>query len=217
MVQRLPMKTRGCHPLSVAIKMISFSLVLLISLSSKSYAMGFSDFLQAGAAFITHVAVHESGHHVVAEMVEGKDAQLAFFQKKDDNFFIGLSSVSEIKSESILPFRAAGLVASNHLYNVSLSAYRTAPSTYNKALLLFSGTDFLWYSVWSFYIQKTDDPSYDPVGLAQETGFSRDVVVGAALLQTAINFYRASSGDDTVVPYMTLDKESMGFGLRVSF
>jgi len=190
---------------------------LLLSLGSKSDAMGLGDFLQGGAAFLTHVAVHESGHHVVAEMVEGQDVKIEFFQKKGNDFFIGLASARGIKTESILPFRVAGLVASSHLYNVSLSAYRSAPSTYNKALLFFSGSDFLWYSIWSFYIQKTDDPSYDPVGLAQETGFSQDAIVGAALLQTAINFYRASSGDDTVVPYMTLNDESLGFGVSVLF
>ncbi len=217
MLQIQGAKKRNRHPILITIKITIFSLALLLSLSSKPHAMGFGDFLQGSAAFLTQVAVHESGHHVVAEMVEGKDVKLEFFQKKDDDFFIGLSSAREIKSESLLPFRAAGLVASSHLYNVSLSAYRAEPSTYNKALLFFSGTDFLWYSVWAFYIQKTDDPSYDPVGLSQETGFSQSAILGAALLQTAVNFYRASSGNDTVVPYMTLDDESLGFGMTVSF
>ncbi len=213
MLQMPSVKTKDRH----LVKIVFFSLVIFLSFSSKPYAMGFGDFLQGGAAFLTHVVVHESGHHVIAEMVEGKDVKMAFFQKKDNNFFLGLASAREIKPESILPFRAAGVVASSHLYNVSLSSYRAAPSTYNKALLFLSGTDFLWYSVWSFYIQKSDDPSYDPVGISQETGFSRDAIVGAALLQTAINFYRASSGNDAVVPYMTLDEERMGFGVTVSF
>ena len=176
-----------------------------------------SDILQGSGAFLTHLMIHESGHYVMAHMGGSQDVRLEMFKNQGGNFFVGLSSAEGIDPESVLPFRTAGVAASNHLFNVALSSYRAYPTTFNKALLFFSGTDFLWYSVWSFYIQGTDDPSHDPVGIAQETGLSPHAVAGIALLQAAVNAYRVSSGDDTVVPYLSLDRRWTKFGVQFRF
>ncbi|MFQ5598257.1 MAG: hypothetical protein ACE5GK_09430 [Nitrospiria bacterium] len=193
------------------------ALLLGFGLNAKTHAMGFGDLLQGSAAFLTHMVTHETGHHLVANMVDGEDVRMDFFKSQGGNFFLGLSSARGIAPESILPFRAAGVVASNHLFNMALVNYRRTATTYNKALLFFSGTDFLWYSVWSFYIKGSNNPSYDPVGIAQETGLSHHAITGAAFLHTAINFYRAYSGNDTLVPYFTLDDERANFGVSVHF
>lgn len=199
------------------IKMIGFSSLALLLMVSQSWAMGISDFFQAGSAYLTHVVAHETGHNAMAHMAGGRDVQMDFFQKKDGSFFAGVSSVGEIERKSVLPFRAAGVVASNYTFDLALSSYRTQPSTYNKALLFFSGTDFLWYSVWSFYIKGSNDPGYDPVGISQETGLSTETIVSVALFQTALNAFRVYSGHDRYVPYIAVNDERMDVGVRVHF
>ena len=34
-------------------------------------------------------------------------------------------------------------------FEVTLESYRHKPTTFNRALMLFLGTDFLWYSLYS--------------------------------------------------------------------
>lgn len=196
---------------------VGWALFMVTTFAPRSWAVDLSDILQGGGAFLTHLMVHETGHHVMAYMGGGQDVHLDFFKKQGGNFFVGAVSATGINQESVLPFRAAGVAASNHLFNLSLSRYRLEPTTYNTALLFFSGTDFLWYSVWSFYIKGSKDPSYDPVGISQETGLSPHAVVGMALVQTAINAYRVYSEDDTIVPYFSLDQEWAKIGVQVTF
>ncbi len=199
------------------IKMLVLSALLLLLMVSQSRAMGISDFFKVGSAYLTHIVVHETGHNAMADMAGGRGVKMDFFQQKNGSFFAGVSSVGEIDRESVLPFRAAGLVASNYTFDVALSGYRAQPSTYNKALLFFSGTDFLWYSVWSFYIKGSNDPGYDPVGISQETGLSNEAIVSVALFQTALNVFRIYSGHDSYVPYIAVDNERMNVGVRVQF
>ncbi len=200
-----------------AFKISGFTFLITLLVTSSTWAMGLSDVFQTGAAYLSHVAAHEMGHSAMGHMAGGENVQTNFFQTQGGNFFVGVSSADTLDSEAVLPFRAAGIAASNHTYNFALSNYRAQPTTYNKALLFFSGTDFLWYSVWSFYIKGSDDPSYDPVGISQETGLSSETVMSVALLQTALNAFRAYSGDDTYEPFVSVADERMGFGIRVRF
>ncbi len=195
---------------------LSLGLILVLC-SSPGFAMEFSDVFQTGAAYLTHVAAHETGHNAMGHMAGGQNVRTDFFQTQSGSFFVGVSSADALKQESVLPFRAAGVVASNHTFNFALTRYRLQPTTYNKALLLFSGTDFLWYSVWSFYIKDSQDPGYDPVGISQETGLSSEAVLGIALFQTAVNAFRAFSGDDTYIPYVSVDEGRMNAGIRIRF
>lgn len=200
-----------------SIKTFVFSGLMVLLVVSPSWASGIADFFQAGGAYLTHIVAHEAGHNAMANMAGGQNVQMNFFQQKNGSFFAGVSSVEEIDRESVLPFRAAGLVASNYTFDVALSGYRAQPSTYNKALLFFSGTDFLWYSVWSFYIKGSNDPGYDPVGISQETGLSAETIVSVALFQTALNAFRIYSGDDSYVPYIAVNRTRMDIGVRVRF
>ncbi len=199
-------------------KMLVFLLLSFFYFTpSHTCAAEFSDLIQTGAAFLSHVAAHETGHNAMGHMAGAQDVKTSFFQTQGGSFFVGVSSAGALEQESVLPFRAAGVVASNHTFNFALSSYRAQPTTYNKALLFFSGTDFLWYSVWSFYIKGSDDPTYDPVGISQETGLSSEAVLSIALLQTAVNAFRAVTGDDTYIPYVSVDEGKMRAGVRIHF
>lgn len=153
----------------------------------------------------------------MAQQAGAEDARIDFFEHQGNNLFLGLSTVKKIDEASLVPYRLGGEAAANHLFDASLSNYRNRPTTYNKALLFFSGVDFLWYSFWTLYIQDKQDPSYDPVGISQETGLPSHTILGMAALQTALNTYRVSSGSDRLLPYLGLDRTRAEIGVRIQF
>lgn len=175
-----------------------------------------SGIAQIGMAFMTNLAVHESGHAAAASYVGADGISLNFFTKKGGKFFLGLSNVENIDKKSRLPYSLGGEVGANLTFEYALQRYRGEPTLYNKSLIFFSGTDFLWYSIYAFYL--TDgDPSYDPIIISEETGLSKNIIFSVALAQTMINAYRVYSGQDRVVPYLSLDKYSAIFNLRFTF
>jgi hypothetical protein len=181
------------------------------------YATDLGAFFQVGAAFISHMAVHESGHYIMAHMGGAKEVQLNFFTIKGGNFYLGLSTARGLGRESSLPYKIAGEAASSYHFEVALRSYRAYPNTYNRARLFFSGTDFLWYSLYAFYLTPNRNPNYDPVGISQETGLSAEAVLGLAAFQTALNAYRVYSGNDALVPYFALDKRWAEFGVQMRY
>ena len=176
-----------------------------------------SDLLSIGGAFLSHLGVHESGHYITARMGGAEEVNLEFFSQKPDGFFLGLSTAKGMDPESTLSYKLAGEAASSYLFEISLTQYRYRPTAYNQSLLFFSGTDFLWYSLWSFYIHPTDSPAFDPVGISQETGISKHAIFGVALLQSALNTYRVHSGSDVLLPYILLDQRYAELGVQITF
>lgn len=175
-----------------------------------------SNLLQMGTAFLTNLAVHEFGHEVVANYVDAEGSELNFFKKSGGDFFLGTSHVDEIDSRSILPYTMGGEFFADLTFEHALKSYRNSPNTYNKSLLLTSGTDFLWYCFYAFYIAD-DNPSYDPIAISSETGISRDMLFSVALAKTMINAYRIYSGHDAVVPYFKVDRYSASINIMFPF
>ncbi len=175
-----------------------------------------SDFASVGLAFLTNLVVHETGHAAVASYVGANGIDLQFMTKKDDRFFLGLSHVEHIDEKSRLPYSMGGEVAVSYTFEYALSDYRQKPSTYNKALMFFSGTDFLWYSIYAFYLTDGDE-AFDPNAVVDITGLSKGTIFGVALTQSLINAYRIYSGNDNIAPYFTLDKYSAVFNVRFIF
>ncbi len=175
-----------------------------------------SDALQIGAAFLTNLVVHEFGHEIVANNVGAEDSQVNFFKKSGGNFFLGTSTVSSIDQGSILPYAMGGEFFADLSFEHALQGYRNSPNSYNKSLLLISGTDFLWYCFYAFYISN-DNPSYDPITISKETGISRDMLFSVALAKTLANAYRIYSGQDKVVPYFKVDRSSASLNFMIPF
>ncbi len=175
-----------------------------------------SDFASVGLAFLTNLAVHETGHAAVANYVGADGIELHFMKKQGDKFFLGLSYVESIGEYSRLPYSMGGEVAASYTFEYALSDYRQKPTTYNKALMFFSGTDFLWYSIYAFYFTDGDD-AFDPTAITNITGLSKGTIFGVALTQSLINAYRVHSGNDNIAPYFTLDKYSAVFNVRFTF
>ncbi len=167
-------------------------------------------------AYITHIVIHETGHAAIANHVGADGISMEFLTNSGGNFFLGMSNVTSIDEDSILPYSVGGEFAANLTFEYALQDFRREPSLFNKSLLLFSGTDFLMYSLYAFYM--TDgNPSYDPIIISETTGLSKDVVFSAALLQTILNAQRLYSGHDRIIPYITLDRYSAIFNLKLIF
>ncbi len=188
--------------------------------NAPGFAMGlpssFSDVFQIGAAFLTNLTAHEFGHDIVAGHVGAKGRDINFFQKQNGSFFLGTSSVTEIEPESKLSYHMGGEFFADITFEHALKQYRKNPTTYNKSLLLFSGTDFVWYCVYAYYL--TDGHAFhDPVSIQQETGLSKDAIFSVALAKTLVNTYRVYSGNDYVIPYFTVDNDSASLNFAIPF
>lgn len=175
------------------------------------------DPIEIGLAFVTNLAIHESGHVLVAEGVGADKASVKFFGEENGSFFLGLSTATGVPDESLLPYRLGGEIASSYTFEFALQSYRRQPTTYNRALMFFSGTDFFWYTVFAFYLAPYEDQRYDPVGIRESTGFSRGVILAAAATQLATNTWRAVSGSNAVAPSFSFDDESALFNLTFRF
>ena len=101
-------------------------------------------------------------------------------------------------------------------FEVALKSYRHKPTTFNRALMLFLDTDFLWYSLYSLYLTP-GHPGQDPVAIHRETGLSKATITSVAAVSTLLNAHRVLSGRDAVVPSFTFDKYSVMFNIKIPF
>jgi hypothetical protein len=175
-----------------------------------------SEVAQMGAAFFTNLVVHEFGHAIVADYAGARENKVDFFQQHGDTFFLGTSSVSEIDDRSLLSYRIGGEVFADMTFEHALNSYREKPTRYNKSLLMFSGTDFLWYCFYAFYVSDGNE-SFDPIGISEETGMSKNALFSVILAKTAMNAYRVYTGEDRVIPYFTVDKYSAALNVAIPF
>lgn len=174
------------------------------------------DLVQIGRAFFTNLTAHEYGHAIVGNSVGAEGVDVTFFSKEKNNLFLGYTSTKKIDERSYPSFALGGEIGSSMSFEAALQSYRRQPTTYNKALMFFSGTDFLWYSLYTFYVNK-GNPESDPNIIVRETGISKDAILAVAITQTVLNSYRVASGKDRVIHFLTFDKNSIGFRIKVLY
>ena len=176
----------------------------------------FSEVITMGTAFLTNLMAHEFGHAIIGDRVGATGNTVSFFEKQGGQFFLGMSSVKNIKSESKLPYTMGGEFFADLTFEHALKSYRENPTFFNKSLMLSSGADFLWYCFYAFYISEGNS-SFDPITVAKETGLSKDELFSIVLAKTMINTYRIYSGKDRVIPYFTVSSSSAALNLSVPF
>jgi hypothetical protein len=162
------------------------------------------------------MAAHEFGHALVGEHVGASGNTVNFFNKQGGQFFLGMSSVKSIKAESKLPYTMGGEFFADLTFEHALKSYRKKPNFYNTSLLLYSGTDFLWYCIYAFYLSDGHS-GFDPNTISRETGLSEDELFSIVLAKTIINTYRIYSGQDRVIPYFSVNSSSAALNLSVPF
>jgi len=156
-------------------------------------AFDLQDAAAIGAAYTTHLFMHEMGHQVVAEEVGADSPQMSFFTWKGGNFYPGLSTYKNIPDESKLPYAVGGERMTGFTFEYALQSYRRKPTTYNKALMFFSCTDFLAYSL------------------------SKEVLLSLVVAKSFLNAYRVMNQDARVIPMIWIDQESAALLLRIPF
>ncbi|MFQ5455076.1 MAG: hypothetical protein ACE5EA_02590 [Nitrospirota bacterium] len=198
-------------------KKIIFIVFLLFLSPVNVLAIELEDISEIGLAFITNVTIHESGHYIAASGVGAKGNTLTFLTRHNGSFFFGLSTVQSIDKKSKFTYHTAGEIASSYTFEYSLRRFRMSPTTYNRSLLFFSSTDFLWYSLYAFYLSPTQNRNFDPVAIVQETGINKEVIVSIAAIQSILNTYRVVSDKDIIVPYFSFDRYSVFFNIKFLF
>ena len=201
-------------------KKVTASIIVFIILfisSQKVSAAELKDIPLIGLAFLTNLGIHETGHYVIANQAGAEGNTLNFFTKDKNSFFLGLSTVTKIDSKAKPGYHLAGEVASNYTFELALRKYRENNTTYNRALMFFSMTDFLWYTTYAFYVAPYQNGKFDPIGISNTTGIDREKIFLVALAHTSLNALRVYSGEDRVIPYYMLDRHFIGFGIKVPF
>src|SRR3989337_3767950 len=159
--------------------------VLMAAQPVKAFEPEIQEIIQIGTAFVTNLTVHEYGHAIVGSSVGAEGIAVSFMSKQKNNLFLGYTSTRKINDNAYPSFALGGEIGVNMSFEYALHRFRTEPSTYNKALLLFSGTDFLWYSVYAYYFNE-DNQDSDPNILHRETGISKDAILAAAVTQSVL-------------------------------
>lgn len=195
--------------------LVSFSLFALV-LPKPASGFRFKDILSIGAAYTTHLFLHETGHQAVAARVGAKQSEMHFFTNKKGNFYPGLSTYEDIPEESKLPYAVGGEQTAACTFEYALDSYRDEPSTYNKALMFFSCFDFFAYTLLANYV-KTEDDMYDPNLIREETGCSKEMLLSLVTAKTLLNAYRIANPDFKVAPVIWVNDTSAALMLRVPF
>lgn len=206
----------SCPLTSLVIIVFLACLPFLLSPPSASGFEYSSDTAAIGAAFMTHIFLHEVGHQVVAEESGADSPQMHFMSRKNGKFYPGRSTVKSISPKSRLSYAAAGEAMAGHTFEYALHSYHQKPTTYNKALMFFSCTDFLWYTLLANYVHPEND-KYDPTMIREEIGLSKEALLGVVLTKSLLNAYRVYNEDAKFMPMVTLDTRSVGLMVRYEF
>lgn len=202
------------HPVVIAAGLIVC--LFFMPTAERASAFNFEDAAAIGAAYTTHLFLHEMGHQVVAEEVGADSPQMSFFTRKGGNFYPGLSTHKSIPQESKLPYAAGGERMAGFTFEYALQSYHRKSTTYNKALMFFSCTDFLVYTLLANYGNPEND-MYDPNLIREETGLSKEVLLSLVMARSLLNTYRVMNKDAKFVPMIWVDKESAALVFRIPF
>jgi hypothetical protein len=191
-------------------------LLTLTAPSHRAQAWEWSDMVDIGMAYVTHLYLHELGHQVIADEVGAENHQIQFMKQKNGQYYLGLSTYDKIPQKSKLPYAVGGDRMAGLTFEYGLASYRERPTTFNKALLLFTTVDFVGYTLLSNYVHSGDN-MYDPNLIREETGISKELLLGMVLTKALVNTYRVFSGSDRLTPEIRTDTDSATFVLNFHF
>ena len=189
---------------------------LLVKPTPPAFAFQLNKILSIGAAYTTHLVLHEMGHQVVAHDAGATNSEMHFVSNKGGQFYLGVSTYDSIPSKSRLPYALGGERMTGLTFDFALESYREHPNTYNKALLFFSGADFLVYTLMANYVHP-NAKMHDPNLIGEETGCSKEVLLSLVLGKTLLNAYRVANAEVTFAPEVWVDERSAALLLRFPF
>lgn len=193
-------------------------MVMILAAGPKHQARAweFSDLVDIGMAYMTHLYLHELGHQVVADEVKADNHQIQFLKQDKGQYYLGLSTYDEIPEKSKLAYAVGGDRMAGLTFEYGLASYRERPTTFNKALIFFTTVDFIGYTLLSNYVHSGDN-MYDPNLIRSETGMSKELLLGMVVTKALVNGYRFVSGSDRLTPEIRTDTHSAAFLLNYHF
>jgi hypothetical protein len=205
------------HKISRSIITIGLLISVSLAASAKnSPAFEFNDAVAIGAAYMTHLGMHEVGHQVVAEDVGADTPRMKFFTRTNGKIYPGLSTYKNIPEKSKLPYAVGGERMAGYTFEYALASYHHQPTTYNKALIFFGCADFLLYTLLGNYVHPEDD-MYDPNLIRAESGMSKEMLLALVAAKSMLNTYRVFNQDTKVFPVIAVTKEAAGLMLGFRF
>jgi hypothetical protein len=163
--------------------------LLLVRPAQPAFGFQLNEVISVGAAYTTQLVLHEMGHQVVAQDTGAVGSRMHFLSNKGGQFY---------------------------LFDIALKSYRENPTTYNKALLFFSGADFLAYTLLANYLHPNAS-MHDPNVVREETGCSKEVLLSLVLSKTLLNAYRVANPEVNFAPEIWVDDRSAALLLRFPF
>ena len=103
-----------------------------------------------------------------------------------------------------------------YTFEYALRSYNQKPKTFNKALMFFSCTDFLFYTLLANY-ENPEEKTYDPNLIRAEIGYSKEMMLSLVMAKSLINTYRMWKQNTVFAPMIWVDKESASFVVRFVF
>jgi hypothetical protein len=210
-----PIMKRQCSTTSFVLITVALLVVIWLPAGSAG-AFDFSDMVEIGSAYMTHLYVHELGHQVMADSAGAEGHEMRFLSQKNGQFYLGLSTYETIPDQSKLPYAVAGEKFAGITFEYALNDYREHPTTYNKALLFFSSVDFVLYTLLGNYVNP-DDTMYDPNLIREQTGMGKEMLLGVVLTKSLLNGYRVINEDARLIPWIRTDDQSAAFMLSFRF
>lgn len=206
--------THKIRPMAMGASLVVW--LFLMAPANSARAFNFKDVISIGAAYTTHLFLHETGHQVVAQEVGAESPRMNFFTKQGGSFYPGLSTYENIPEESKLPYAVGGERMAGFTFEYALQSYRGKPTTYNKALMFFSCVDFFVYTLLGNYV-NTDANMYDPNLIREEIGLSKGALLSVVAAKSLLNTYRVMNPDANFAPLIWVDKTSVALLLRFPF
>lgn len=191
--------------------------VIIASIPRWTRAMELKDVVLVGAAYGTHLFLHDYGHRVVAEEVGADPPKMHFFGVKHGALYTVLFAYkSSMPEESKLPLAAGGYWMEGYTFEFALQSYHLEPTTYNKALMVFSCVNFLAYT-WLANYAHPESNMYDPNLIRTEIGLSKGAMLSFVTTKTALNAYRIFNPKAKLIPWIRLDKTSAALMIGIQF
>ncbi len=169
-----------------------------------------------GAAFMTHLFIHEMGHQIVADDVGASSHKMQFFANRNGKFYLGFATYESIPDESVLPYAVGGVRMADITFEHALQSYRRKPTMFNKSLIFFSSVNFLAYTLLANYVEP-GEKTYDPNLIRDEIGFSKEEMLSLVATKTLLNAYRITDPDANYHPFILFDKKRAAFIIQVDF
>jgi hypothetical protein len=94
--------------------------MLLARPDQPAFAFQLNEVISAGAAYTTHLVLHEMGHQVVAQDAGAKGSSMHFLSNKGGQFYLGVSTYGSIPSKSRLPYALGGERMSGFTFDMAL-------------------------------------------------------------------------------------------------